>query len=104
MIDAVVISGIIAVLLAEFIGKQGKMQEELAKKHMRFENSEFVSSLGNDKRRIKYKNKEEDDTMFSKKYVLSSLVLLSYYFSFINTANEMIGMKRKVTIHIHQRY
>ncbi|HHT50045.1 MAG TPA: DUF1614 domain-containing protein [Eubacteriaceae bacterium] len=63
VIDAVVISGIIAVLLAEFIGEaREKMQGGTSKKHMRFENSEFVSSLGNDKKENKIdKNKEEDD-------------------------------------------
>ena len=50
VIDAVVISGIIAVLLAEFIGEaREKMQGGTSKKHMRFEDSEFVSTLGNDK-------------------------------------------------------
>lgn len=49
IIDAIVVSGIIAVLLAEFIGEaREKMQGGTKKKDMTFEHSEFASSLGND--------------------------------------------------------
>lgn len=49
VIDATVISGIIAVLLAEFIGEaREKMQGGTAKKDMTFNHSEFASSLGDD--------------------------------------------------------
>lgn len=47
VIDSIVISGIIAVLLAEFIGEsREKMQGGTSKKDMTFKHSEFVSTLG----------------------------------------------------------
>lgn len=50
VIDAIVISGIIAVLLAEFIGEaREKMQGGTNKKNMKFNHSEFASTLGDDK-------------------------------------------------------
>jgi uncharacterized membrane protein len=49
VIDAIVISGIIAVLLAEFIGEaREKMQGGTNKKNMTFNHSEFASTLGDD--------------------------------------------------------
>lgn len=49
VIDAVVISGIIAVLLAEFIGEaREKLQGGTNKKEMTFNHSEFASSLGDE--------------------------------------------------------
>src|SRR5690554_5619437 len=62
VIDAVVISGIIAVLLAEFIGEaREKMQGGTNKKNMKFDHSEFASTLGDDEFK-----KEEDDHLEDK--------------------------------------
>lgn len=50
VIDAVVVSGVIAVLLAEFIGEaREKMQGGTDKKNMTFKNSEFASTLSDKK-------------------------------------------------------
>ncbi|MCR1898199.1 DUF1614 domain-containing protein [Irregularibacter muris] len=50
VVDSVVISGIIAVLLAEFIGEaREKMGGGTDKKHMHFDHGEFASTLGENK-------------------------------------------------------
>lgn len=62
VIDAIVISGIIAVLLAEFIGEaREKMQGGTNKKNMKFDHSEFASTLGDDELK-----QEEDDHLEDK--------------------------------------
>jgi hypothetical protein len=46
-LDAVVISGLLAVMLAELVGElREKMQGGTAKKHMRFDHAEFTSAIG----------------------------------------------------------
>lgn len=48
-VDAVVISGLLAVLLAEFVGElRERLQGGTEKKHMRFDHAEFISAIGAD--------------------------------------------------------
>ncbi|MDD3838954.1 MAG: DUF1614 domain-containing protein [Clostridia bacterium] len=61
VLDATVISGLIAVLLAEVVGEiREKMQGGTDKKDMDYENAEFASMLGTDKDKIKpFKNRDK---------------------------------------------
>mgnify|MGYP000847447127 FL=1 len=64
MLDAVVISGILAVLLAEFVGElREKMQGGTDKKNMHFDHAEFTSAVGTQKEEQKkeVENHEEGD-------------------------------------------
>jgi hypothetical protein len=54
VVDAVVISGILAVMLAEFIGElREKMQGGTKKKGMRFDHAEFTSAIGAEDEKVK---------------------------------------------------
>lgn len=63
IVDAVIISGFLAVILAEFVGEfREKLQGGTAKKNMRFDHAEFTSAMGmddEDKREDKLNEKKD---------------------------------------------
>ncbi|HHY82716.1 MAG TPA: DUF1614 domain-containing protein [Clostridiales bacterium] len=62
-VDAVVISGLLAVLLAEFVGElRERLQGGTEKKNMRFDHAEFTSAIGAEDKPEDNADKPEDKT------------------------------------------
>lgn len=62
MVDTILISGFLAVMLAEVVGEfRERLQGGTAKKNMRFEHSEFTSTMGADGEQERDKEAQDDE-------------------------------------------